>query len=160
MHRSRSLSVVVSGLAAGAVIAAPAAQASDAGLRKTVIRYEKRVAPAAKAFAKTDKALAEAPDTNAASAATGAFRKGLRSFKTAIVPIKTQTVQYAAAKKQLLTAIREFDIGLVEYQKLLDQVNAGASKDQLKSTFTTLNKRLDAASDDEAAALKKLGLRG
>jgi hypothetical protein len=158
MKPSRATTLALSGLAASAVVAAPAAQASDAGLRKTVIRHEKRIAPAAKAFGKADKALENAPDTNAVSAAVGDFRKGLRSFKTAIVPIKTQSAGYAAGKKQLLTAIREFDIGLVEYQKLLDQLNSGASKEQLKATFTTLNKRIAAAAEDEASALKKLKL--
>jgi hypothetical protein len=136
--------------------ATPAAQASDKGLVKTVVRHEKRVTPLAKAWAKADKALAEAPDTNAASAATGKFRDGLHAWKVAVTPIKTDTATAAAAKKQLLTAIREYDLGLVQYQKLLDKVNAGASKDSLKSTFVTLNKRIDAAADDEKAALKKL----
>lgn len=136
--------------------ATPAAQASDKGLVKTVVRHEKRVKPLAKAWAKADKALAEAPDTNAASAATGKFRDGLHAWKVALTPIKTDTATAAAAKKQLLTAIREYDLGLVQYQKLLDKVNAGAPKDSLKSTFVTLNKRIDAAADDEDAALRKL----
>jgi hypothetical protein len=158
MKTRKAMTIAISGLAASAVVAAPAAQASDAGLRKVVVRHEKRLAPLAKAFTKADKDLANVSDTNTASAATGAFRKGLRSFKTAIVPIKTESPAFAAGKKQLLTAIREFDIGLVEYQKLLEQVNAGASKADLKSTFTTLNNRIEAAADDEAAALKKLQL--
>ena len=153
--RALALTLVVAG--GGAVLAVPAAQASDAGLQKTVIRHEKRVAPLAKAFAKADKALGTATtDTNAASAAAGAFRTGLRSYKTAIVPIKTQSARGAAGKKQMLTAIREFDLGLVQYQKLLDKVAAGADRNSLKSTFVTLNKRLAAASDDEASALKLL----
>jgi hypothetical protein len=114
------------------------------------------VAPAAKAFAKADKDLENASDTNAASTATGEFRAGLHAFKKALVPIKTSSAVGAAAKKQMLTAIREFDLGLVQYQKLLDQVNAGADKASLKSTFTTLNKRIKAAADDEASALKLL----
>ena len=46
------------------------------------------------------------------------------------MPIKTESATAAAGKKQMLTAIREFDLGLVQYQKLLDQVNAGADKDR------------------------------
>jgi hypothetical protein len=154
---SKAITLALGITAAGAAFAAPAAQASDAGLQKTVIRYEKRVTPLAKAFAKADKALGPtATDTNAASAAAGALRTGLRSYKTAIVPIKTQSTRGAAGKKQMLTAIREFDLGLVQYQKLLEKVAAGADKDSLKSTFVTLNKRLAAASDDEASALKLL----
>jgi hypothetical protein len=71
--------------------------------------------------------LADAPDTNAASSATGEFRDGLHAFKVALTPIKTDTATAASAKKRMLTAIREFDLGLVQYQKLLDKVNAGAS---------------------------------
>jgi hypothetical protein len=154
MRRAGTFAVAV--LSTGALVAAPAAQASDKGLVKTVVRHEKRVAPMAKAWAKTDKALATATDTNAASAATGKFRAGLHAYKVALTPIKTDTSTAAAAKKQMLTAIREFDLGLVQYQKLLDKVNAGADKSSLKSTFVTLNKRIDAAADDEASALKLL----
>jgi hypothetical protein len=137
-------------------VAAPAAQATDRGLQKTVVRYENRTTPLAKAFIKADKALATATDTNTAAAATGAFRKGLHAYKLAIVPIKTQSARAAAGKKGILTAIREYDLGLVQYQKLLDKLNAGADKSSLKSTFVTLNKRIAAAADDEDAALKLL----
>jgi hypothetical protein len=154
MHHRKAGSLAVAGLAAGALAAAPGAQASDHGLKKTIVRYEKRVAPAAKAFAKADKDLENAPDTNSASKATGDFRAGLHAFKKALVPIKSSSAVGAAAKKQMLTAIREFDLGL--YQKLLEQLNAGADKATLKSTFTTLNKRIKAAADDEASALRLL----
>jgi hypothetical protein len=152
----RAGTFAVAALTTTALVAAPAAQASDKGLIKIVVRHEKRVTPLAKTWAKADKALATASDTNAASAATGDFRDGLRAFKVALTPIRTDTATAAAAKKQMLTAIREYDLGLVQYQKLLDKVNSGASKDSLKSTFKTLNKRIDAAADDEDAAIKLL----
>jgi hypothetical protein len=156
---TKGMTTAVACMAAGALGLAPTAQASDAGLKKTVKRYELRVAPLAKTFGKADKGLATATDTNAASAAAGAFRKGLHAYKMAIVPIKTTSASSAAGKKQILTAIREYDLGLVQYQKLLDKVSAGADKNSLKSTFLTLNKRLKAAADDEVAALKLLGFR-
>ena len=154
--RSKAVTLALVAATTGGVVAAPAAQASDRGLQKTVVRYENRLTPLAKSFAKADKALDKAPDTNAASAAAGAFRKGLHAYKLALVPIKTESTQGASGKKQMLTAIREFDLGLVQYQKLLDKVAAGADKSSLKSTFVTLNKRIAAAADDEAAALKTL----
>lgn len=154
MRRAGTLAAAA--LTTTVLVGAPAAQASDAGLVKTVARYEKRVTPLAKAWAKSDKALTTAPDTNAASSATGKFRDGLHAFKVALTPIKTGTSTAAAGKKGMLTAIREYDLGLVQYQKLLDQLNAGAPKDSLKSTFETLNKRIAAAADDEAAAIKQL----
>ncbi|MES1194067.1 MAG: hypothetical protein ABUM26_07050, partial [Solirubrobacterales bacterium] len=142
---------------AGAVLIAPTAQGSDAGLKKTVIRHEKRITPLAKAFAKADKAVeSTTTDYTAASAAATALRTGLRSYKTAIVPIKTQSASSAAGKKQMLTAIREFDLGLVQYLKLIEKATAGADKDSLKSTFVTLNKRFEAAVDDEKSALRLL----
>ena len=154
---SRAITLALVATTAGAAFAIPSAQASDAGLKKTVIRHEKRVTPLAKAFAKADKALDSATaDPTAASAATVALRTGLRSYKTAIVPIKTESASSAAGKKQMLTAIREFDLGLVQYLKLLEKVAAGADKDSLKSTFVTLNKRIAAAADDEASALRLL----
>jgi hypothetical protein len=154
MHRAGTFAVAA--LTTSALVAAPAAQASDKGLVKTVQRYEKRVSPKAKAWAKADKALNTATDTNTASAATGEFRSGLRAFKVALTPIKTDTATAASAKKGMLTAIREYDLGLVQYQKLLDKVNAGADKSSLKSTFETLNKRIAAAAKDEDAAIKLL----
>jgi hypothetical protein len=156
LKRSWKLVMVV--CAAGLVGAAPA-QATDAGLRKVVKRHEARVVPLAKKFSAADQALATAPDTSAASAADQALRVGLRHFKQAVVPIKTQTSRTALAKKRLLKALREFDLGLVEYQTLLDKLNGGESKDALKQSFVTLNKRIAAAAKNEAAALALLGIK-
>jgi hypothetical protein len=142
----------------GLVGTAPA-QASDAGLRRVVKRQEARVVPLAKKFSAADKALATAPDTSAASAADQALRVGLRRFKNAVVPIKTQTPRAALAKKRLLKALREFDLGLVQYQTLLDKLNGGESKDSLKQSFVTLNKRIAAAAKNETAALTLLGIK-
>ena len=153
---TKGMGIALATMALGAASVAPA-HASDAGLRKTVKRYEHRVSPQAKAFGDADRALASATDTNTAAAAAGTFRKGLHGYKVALVPIKTQTANAAAGKKQMLTAIREFDIGLVEYQKLLDKVNGGAPKDSLQSSFVTLNKRFREAAKDEVSALKLLG---
>ena len=158
LKASWKLTMVVC-LMVGLVGTSPA-QASDAGLRKVVKRQEARVVPLAKKFAAADKALATVPDTSAASAAAGTFRTGLRGFKNAVVPIKTQTPRTALAKKTLLRALRKFDLGLVQYQKLLDKVNAGASKDSLKQSFVTLNKRLSAAAKNESKALTLLSTTG
>jgi hypothetical protein len=62
------------------------------------------------------------------------------------------------AKKVLLKAIREFDLGLGQYQVLLDKVNAGESKASLQQFFVTLNKRIAAAPKNEQKGLKLLGL--
>ena len=153
---SRMLTVVVC-LVVGLVGASPA-QASDAGLRRTVKRHEARVVPLAKKFSQADKALATAPDTSAASAADQALRAGLGRFKQALVPITTQKANAKLAKKVLLKAIREFDLGRVQYQVLLDKVNAGESKASLQQSFVTLNKRIAAAAKNEQKRLKLLGL--
>jgi hypothetical protein len=62
------------------------------------------------------------------------------------------------AKKVLLKAIREFDLGLVQYQVLLDKVNGGESRASLQQSFVTLNKRIAAAGRNEQKGLKLLGL--
>ena len=157
LKASWKLTMVVC-LMVGLVGTSPA-QASDEGLRKIVKRHERRVVPLAKKFSEADKALATAPDTSAASAADQALRVGLRRFKNAVVPIKTQTSTAALAKKKLLKALREFDLGLIQYQTLLDKVNGGESKDSLKQSFVSLNKRIAAAAKNEAAALRLLGFR-
>jgi hypothetical protein len=87
-----------------------------------------------------------------------ASRAGLGRFKQAVVPIKTQTTNAKLAKKVLLKAIREFDLGLVQYQVLLDKVNGGESKASLQQSFVTLNKRIAAAAKNEQKGLKLLGL--
>ena len=74
------------------------------------------------------------------------------------MPIKTQTANAKLAKKVLLKAIREFDLGLVQYQVLLDKVNGGESKASLQQSFVTLNKRIAAAAKNEQKGLKLLGL--
>jgi len=153
---STKLSVIIC-LIVG-LVGASSAQASDAGLRKVVKRHEARVVPLAKKFSAADKALATAPDTSAASAADQALRAGLGRFKQAVVPIKTQTTDAKLAKKVLLKAIREFDLGLVQYQVLLDKVNGGESKASLQQSFVTLNKRIAAAAKNEQKGLKLLGL--
>lgn len=155
-NRAAVACLAVAGVAGAALPAA--ASASDAGLKKTVVRYEKRVAPEAKAWSAADKALESATTTDGASAATGAFRRGLHSWKVALTPIKTTSATSAGAKKEILTAIREYDLGLVQYQKALDKLNAGASKSSLKSSIVRSEKRIAAAANDEAAALKELGL--
>ena len=76
----------------------------------------------------------------------------------ALTPIKTESTTAAGGKKELLTAIREYDLGLVQYQKLLDKLTAGATKDSLKATLVRTEKRIKAAANDEAAALRELGL--
>jgi hypothetical protein len=159
MHKVRSRAAACLAVAGVAGAALPAtAPASDTGLKKTVVRYERRVAPLAKRWNAADKALPDATTTDTASAATGAFRRGLHSWKVALTPIKTESATAAGGKKELLTAIREFDLGLVQYQKALDKLNAGASKDSLKATLTRAVKRITAAANDEDAALKELGL--
>jgi hypothetical protein len=155
--RSRAVACLAVAGVAGAVLPA-AASASDTGLKKTVVRYEKRVEPLAAKWHAADKALTTATSTDNASAATGAFRRGLHSWKVAVTPIKTESATAAGGKKELLTAIREYDLGLVQYQKALDKLNAGASKDSLKSSLTRAVKRITAAANDETAALKELGL--
>src|SRR4051794_23702598 len=140
--------------------AAPVAHASDAGLRKVVLRQEGKLQPLAVAFRQADTALATTPDTNAASAAAGAFRPGLRHAKQAIVPIKTTSTRARKGKKRMLSAIRKFELGLVSYQELLDKAAAGAGKDALRSSFLAVNRRLSKAAKDEAAALDLLPIRG
>lgn len=155
--RTRAVAVLAVAGVAGAVLPA-AAPASDIGLKKTVVRYERRLAPTVVRWKAADKALPDATSTDTASAATGAFRKGLHQWKVAVTPIKTESPTAAGGKKELLTAIREYDLGLVQYQKLLDKLTAGATKDSLKATLTRTEKRIVAAANDEHAALKELGL--
>jgi hypothetical protein len=62
------------------------------------------------------------------------------------------------AKKVLLKAIREFDLGLVQYQVLLDKVTGAESRASLQQSFVTHNKRIAAAGRNEQKGLRLLGL--
>ena len=150
--------IAIAGLIGGA-IAVPAAQASDAGLRKVVKRQEAKVTPLAKAFVEADQALGtQTKDTVAAAAATAALRVGFRGFRKAVEPVKTQSTAAKKGKKQLLTAIVDYDLALVEHQALLDKLNSGATKESLNESFVTLNRRLRKAVSAESSALKLLKL--
>ena len=141
------------------LVAAPAAQASDAGLRKVVKRQEAKVAPLAKAFAEADKAVQSAEDLPAAAQAAADFRKGLAGYKKAITPIKTQSTKSKQGKKLLLTAIREFDLGLVEYNNLIGKAGTDPSNAEIKASLKTINKRIAEAAEDETDALALLGFK-
>lgn len=143
-------------LAVLCAVAAPPAGASDAGLRRVVVRYEQRVHPLAVAFRRADAAAKGKSGADAAFAAAGRLRGGLHRFKVAVVLVHTQSTRSAAAKRGLLRAIREFDLGLVQYQRLVFKVKASAPSSSIKSSFLRTNRRLVAAARHEAAALRLL----
>ena len=140
--------------------AAPA-DASDATLRAGVVQVLETVEPLALQFRDAAKVADESGDLAPLAAATANLRTGMRVYKWSVVNRKASSSDGLAVKRQLLTAIRQYDLGLVQFQKAVTQVT-GSSVDEasVKDKLRTATKRLDEAVEDEAAALKALGIDG
>lgn len=158
MKKTSIIALLLAALSFG-LVAAPAVQASDAGVRKTVKRYQARTAPLAERFAKADAAVKSSADIPAAATAAGKFRTGLRKYKKALSGAKAESTQIKRGKAQLLDAIRKFDLALVEYQGLVQMTQTGATEQQVQESLQTIQRRIRAAAKSERAALKKLGFR-
>jgi hypothetical protein len=140
--------------AIGAGAAAGPAAASDKGLLKVVKREEARAFKLAVAFKQADDGLATATTTDAAKNGATQLRNGLHHFKVAIVPIKTQSANGRRGKDLLLKAIREFDLGLVQYLALMAKLDQGTTREEIRADLVTVNKRIAAAAANESKALK------
>lgn len=158
MKKTSIIALLLAALSFG-LVAAPAVQASDAGVRKTVKRYQARTAPLAERFAKADAAVKSSADIPAAATAAGKFRTGLRKYKKALSGAKAESTQIKRGKAQLLDAIRKFDLALVEYQGLVQMTQTGATEQQVQESLQTIQRRIRDAAKSERAALKKLGFR-
>lgn len=158
MKKTSLIALLLTALSLG-LVAAPAAQASDAGVRKTVKRYQARTAPLAERFAKADAAVQSSADIPAAAKAAGKFRTGLRKYKNALTDAKAVSPQIKRGKRQLLDAIRKFDLALVEYEGLVNMTQTGATEEQVKQSLQTIQRRIKSAASSERAALAKLGFR-
>jgi len=158
MKKTSIIALLLAALSFG-LVAAPAVQASDAGVRKTVKRYQARTAPLAERFSKADAAVKSSADIPKAAEAAGKFRTGLRKYKKALSSAKAQSTQIKRGKAQLLDAIRKFDLALVEYQGLVQMTQTGATEQQVTESLQTIQRRIRDASKSERAALAKLGFR-
>lgn len=137
--------------------AAPAS-ASDETLRDAAIESVQQVKPLVTAFAQAADDAEQSGDLSGMVATTVDFRGGLRYYKWSVVNRKASTPNGLAAKKQLLTAIREYDLGLVQFQKAYAKVAGSSTKASLVSTLKTAVKRINEATKDETAALTRLGV--
>lgn len=147
-------------IAAGALVAAPAspAAASDATLKAEIESVLVELRPALTEFQEAADGLEQAKDTARLQTATQGLRSGLSRYKWGVINRKTSSPRGAAAKKLLLTGIREFDIGLVEYEKGLEKLEAGAKKASVLSSLRTAGRRFIVAAQREDKALTALGV--
>jgi len=153
-------SLVTAILAAAALAAAPVspAAASDATLKAEIESVLVELGPALTEFQKAADGLEQAKDTTRLQTATQGLRTGLSRYKWGVINRKTSSPRGAAAKKLLLTGIREFDIGLVEYENGLEKLDAGAKKASVLSSLRTANRRFTVAAQREEKALDALGV--
>ena len=145
-----------------ALMSPAAAHASDRGLQRTVVREENKTLPVAYAYRLSNKAYADDPAATPDDllARTGTFRHRLQAFKNAVTPIDAVSADSNAGKKQLLTALREYDIGLANFRKALKRIQDGVTtRRAVKANLVTYIKRVRAAAVDEASALKLLRIR-
>ncbi len=157
-RRRRSL-IAAASLAACAAAALPSpAAASDETLRQEIQTVFVEVRPALVAFRDAAERVAEAEDTGELQGATDRLRDAIRRYKWGVINRKASTPGGLAAKKQLLAGIRQLDIGLVEYQRALVRVDAGASRSSILRALRTADRRISEGADDEAEALEALGV--
>lgn len=151
--------VVIATLAAGLLAAAPSpASASDETLRGEIETVLVELRPALAEFQVAARGLARAKDTSRLQEATQGFRTGLSRYRWGVVNRKASSPDGLAAKKLLLTAIRQFDIGLVQYEKALEKLDAGAKKSSILASLRTADRRFTEGAQDETDALAALGV--
>ncbi len=156
-RRRRSLAVACA--VAGCAAALPSsAAASDETLRQEIQTVFVEVRPALVAFRDAAERVGDAPDTGELQGATDRLRDAMRRYKWGVVNRKASSPRGLAAKRQLLTGIRQFDIGLVQYQRALARVDADASRGSILSALRTADRRITEAARDEAEALEALGV--
>ena len=156
-RRRRTLVAATALVACAAAVPSPAA-ASDETLRQEIQAVFVEVRPALEAFRLAAERVEEAPDTGELQGATDRLRDALRRYKWGVINRKASSRRGLAAKRQLLTGIRQFDIGLVEYQKALVRLDAGASRGSILSALRTADRRITEAARDEAEGLEALGV--
>jgi hypothetical protein len=148
----------VSLAACGAAALPSLAAASDETLRQEIQTVFVEVRPALIDFRDAAERAQASEDTRELQGATDRLRDALRRYKWGVVNRKSSSPRGLAAKRQLLAGIRQLDIGLVEYQKALARVEAGASRRSILSALRTADKRITEAASDEAEALEALGV--
>ena len=157
MPGTRSLALVA---AAFAVAGAAPAAASDATLKAEVERVLPEVTPAVTAFRAAAQRAERTGDVRELRAATAGVREAITTYKWAVVNRKVSSRDGMGAKRQLLVAIRGYDIGFAAYANALDKATAGASKASTAASLRSFAKRIDEAVEDETAALEALGITG
>lgn len=146
-------------LAAGLIgVAAAPAQASDETLGAAITKVVPQVTPSVEAFVTTADKASSSGDLTKLGAATDDVRQAISLYKWTVVNYKASTEEGLAGKRQLLTAIREYDIGFAAYANALDKLDAGASKASTLKSLKSFSKRIKEAVKDEAAALETLGI--
>jgi hypothetical protein len=155
--RRRRTLVAAAVAACAAALPAPAA-ASDETLRQEIQTIFVEVRPALDAFRLAAERVAEAPDTGELQGATDRLRDALRRYKWGVINRKASSRRGLAAKRQILTGIRQFDIGLIEYQKALVRLDAGGSRGSILSALRTADRRITEAARDESEGLEALGV--
>lgn len=145
-------------LVAATAATVPSAQASDDTLKAEIVQVLPQITPVIKDFSAQAEKAETSGDLASLKDATGKVRDAISLYKWSVINRKASTPEGLAAKKQLLVAIREYDIGFAAYSTAIDKVSGGASKASTVKSLKTFAKRIVAAADDETTALTALGV--
>lgn len=157
-HVKRIAAVGIAAVAVTGTAGAGSAAASDETLKAAITAVIPQVAPKLKAFVdEADKATTSG-DVSGLQQATTDVRTGISQYKWTVINYKASSGEGLAAKKQLLVAIREYDIGFAAYNNALAKLKKGASKASTLKSLKSFAKRLNEAVKDEATALEALGV--
>lgn len=153
---TRRAMAVVGVMVAGLVTGAPA-QASDASLRKAIIKQEKRIEPEAMRFTKAVKDPYSAVGIEEFTAALADLRAGVRSYKKAVVKEKATSAKVKRGRTQFVAALSDASKALTTYreglQLVLDEEPAKA-----KTTFARAAAQLKTATRKGNAAEELIGV--
>ncbi len=138
----RAMAVV--GVTVAALASGTPAQASDASLRKTIVKQEARIEPEDARFAKAVKDPYSAVGIEEFTAALADFRAGVSSFKKAVVKEKATSAKVKRGRTQLVAALGDASKALTTYREglqfILDEEPAKA-----KTTFARAAAQLKVA---------------
>jgi len=146
--------LVAGALGAGA---APAA-ASDATLGVEVQTVLGELQPAVQAFVRANDRLKATKKVTELKAATRELRVGLRRYKWGTVNRKASGPDGVMVKKLLLSAVRQYDLGLIAFNRALVEIETGRSDRSIDASLATADRRLIKAKENEGTALTALGI--
>ena len=127
-------SILITLVAATAVVAAPAARASDDSVRQVVKTQAERQTKEDKKFQKAVRNLKTKAQLRKARTATKRMRASIDTFHDALAPERADSETVAKGRRQLLDALKLYNHGLNKLHTALTQaINDGGASGEAKA---------------------------